>query len=392
MRKVAAIGSAPTAVTLPREYAPTMPPSTKWSNMPGCPAGERVAGHHGSTDRMAAMAVYIGDDSQELPLGSMGLSEAPTVDGIPVDLRRVFWEVQDRGGFEQVSSLDTWQPVAEAATGLKNLNKRAARSVMTMYRMFLFELDDSGRRLGGNRKKSRGTSRGRNCHEVERDRIDAGTRVVRARPLTNWDELFAQCSPAPYLHLIDTEEKFWQCVKEFENLPEYNAFAVQTIPKSYAVSFPSEDVPVYKMFLDTTRVGGFKVLKAKHGLRAKMARERFNLHFQNSGGFLFGETSGTGWKEKVRKGLAVAVSVWDRLQLAMLESFLLQKASNRVQNPLPVVDPVRPSCQPSPQEEVPTVHQIGSQHTDGALTRKLETEEIRRGFVAEEEELMRPFT
>jgi hypothetical protein len=38
------------------------------------------------------------------------------------------------------------------------------------------------------------------------------------------------------------------------------------------------------------------------------------------------------------------------------------------------------------------VHQIGSQHTDGALTRKLETEEIRRGFVAEEEELMRPFT
>ena len=427
MRREAAFGLAPTAVTLPREYAPSMPPSTKWSNVPGCPAGEHVAGHHGSADTMAAMAVYVGDDSQELPLGAMGLSEAPTVDGIPVDLRKVYWEVQDRGGFEQVSSLDTWQPVAEAATGMKNMKKRAARSVMNMYRMFLFDLDDSGRKLGGNRKKARGTSRGnRNCHEVaEKGRTDAQTRVVHARPLTNWDELFAQCSPAPYLYLIDTEEKFWQCVKEFENLPEVKASAVQTIPKGYALSFPSEDVPVYKMFLDTTRLGGFEAMKAKRGLRASLARERFNLHFKNSGTFLFGDSQVPGWKEKVRKGLAVMVSIWVRLQLSMLESFLLQKASNRVQNPLPV-DTVRPSSQPSeagshgvdrpsepqqPQkaaagardggfgqekthllsssEEVPKVHQMGSQYTDGAFTREEEIEEIHRGFVAEREALMR---
>jgi len=350
LRREASLGLAPAAVTLPREYAPAMPPSTKWSDVPGCPAGGHAAGHRGSDDSLAAMAVYIGDENQELPLASMGLKEAPAVDGTPIDLRKVYWEVQDRGGFEQVSSLDTWQPVAEAATGLKNLKKREARSVMNMYRVFLLDLDDSGRELGVNRKKARGTGRGRNGREVadrapSPDRTNAG-----ARPLTNWEEVFAQCSPAPYLHLIDTEEKFWQCVKEFEDLPEIKASAVERIPKVFHFGKVfSESVPVYKMFLDTTRLGGYEAMKARRGLRVKVARERFNLHFQNCGTWVFGDTQG--WRDKLQKSMTAPVSIWARLQLSMLESFLMQKSSGGVQDRLPVADVVRPSslaCEAGP--------------------------------------------
>ena len=336
-------------MTLPAGYAPTMSPSTDWGQMPGYAQASR-AGNNALDSKpvdmeqlVTAMATYISDDSAELPLGAMGITEAPTVQGVPLDVRKLYHAVQSRGGYELVTSLELWQTVGTASTGQAKMTRHTGREIRKIYASFLAVLDGDDRFKYRRRYRSRARvdrTQGQDqlkiesgmMQEVRRVKLADKFPILRPPDTVNWEEMFASATPAPYLKLIDTEEKFWACVREFEAEPSVRATSLGKIDNTYTLPFTNDEVSVYQVFLDTTRLGGFKAIKSKRGMRSKLARERFSWRQVNSvtpGQSIFGDTQvPKAALDKVRRGEWSGygqVSLWMRMEFSKLEKFLSQK-------------------------------------------------------------------
>ena len=355
LRREASRGRDPTAVTLPAGYAPTMSPSTVWEQMPGYAQASRAgknaldSKHVDMEQLVAAMVTYISDDSAELPLGAMGITEAPTVQGVPLDVRKLYHAVQSRGGYEIVTSLELWQTVGTACTGQAKMTRHTGREIRKIYASFLTVLDGDDRFKYQRKYRSRDRvdrTQGQDHLKIESSMIQEVQRVkpadkfpiLRPPDTVNWEEMFASATPAPYLKLIDTEEKFWACVREFEAEPSVRATSLGKIDNTYKLPFTNDEVSLYQVFLDTTRLGGYKAIKSKRGMRSKLARERFSWRQVNTvtpGQSIFGDTQvPKAVLDKVRRGEWSGygqVSLWMRMGFSKLEKFLSQK----LDKPLP---------------------------------------------------------